>query len=269
MVGFKLTRRTVRIVTAAAMVALLAGTMAFAQRNDRDRNRGGSPMFRINRQPATDLRPQVREGHMTIPAQTFFSRFGGNFERRGDEYWGRHGGHEYRFRPGDRTWYYDNDRRTSSIAPFLLGGLLYLAADDLVPAFGGRYYCNNPYDCGYADFPSSVYGGYNTGYNTPYGGTYTAPQVRIDQPQAGARINTGFVTVTGRTNTGADLRLALYRHDGGGGQLVYETGVDVGQNGYYRSRVPLFGSAQYELRVSVVDRNGRVAAQEDRWFKQY
>ena len=194
-------------------------------------------------------------GQLSVQAQPFFQRFGGQMTREGDEFHVSRGGHNYRFRPGDRDWYFDNDRRTFRYPPYLFNDEMFLDPDDFIPLFGGSYYCTDPYTCGYAEFP----------------GQWLGPgDVRIDNPKAGATLHRNEVVVQGYANPGRTVQLTVYLHgaDKSDSQLVYQGSTQSTPSGYYSALVPLSGTGRYELLVRVINDMGGVEAEEDRWFKE-
>lgn len=237
-----------RIVAALVLASLAITSIVVAQ-----------PRFRFNGRDDAELsrRSERRNGQVMAPAREFFGQFGTNVERRGDWYSARREGHEYRFRPGSRTWYRDNTPYYFRQAPYERDGRLFLSILDLIGALGGRYDWDNRYDRG-----DIWWGQTPTGYGSPYGpgyGYYPQPdQLSVQFPRSFARVSDRGVNVGGVATPYGDLRILVYRDQGRTDRLVFDTRARSDRNGQWAMWVPLFGNGTYKIITQLLSDYGGV-----------
>ena len=230
-----------RLPIALALVAVLAATsVALAQ-----------PRFRVNGKENKDLsrNAERHNGQVMAPARPLFKQFGANIEKKGDWYSARRGGHEYRFRPGSRVWYDNDQPRYFRVAPYERNGALLLSALDLVAALGGRYDWDDRYqraNIWYGPVPPSA--------------AYTVPvvQLQVLSPKSFGRVSARAMTVEGFATPYADLRILLYRATPGGDLLVFDTPARVSGTGQFAMRLPMFGPGTYRIYTQLLDPAGRI-----------
>jgi hypothetical protein len=220
------------------------------------------PRVRINGREDEDFNRNIvrRNGHVMAPARGLWRQFGSDIERRGDWYYTRHGGHEYRFRPGSRTWYQDNRPLYFREAPYVHNGSLLLNILDLVAALGGSFDWDDRYQRGniwYGPAPTGYgYGGY---YPYPSGGYAPRPiTLQVQFPKNYARVNPNRMNASGYGIPYGDVQILIYRVSRSGNQLVFDSGVRVNSAGQWSLSVPMAGPGTYRMVAQSLDEYGRV-----------
>lgn len=243
-----------RSQTIAALLAglLTLGSLAVAQ-----------PRIRINGRDDDDFNRNVvrRNNRLMAPARSLWRGYGSDVERRGDWYVSRHGGHEYRFRPGSRTWYQDSRPYYFREAPYVRNGSLLLDVLSLVGVLGGRFDWDDRYQRGNLWYPQTPVG---YGYGGYLGGGYDRPRVplQVQFPKNYARVDDRGMNVSGYAIPYGDVHVAVYRLASRGSQLVFDSRVRVNSAGTWALRAPLYGDGTYRMRVRALDDYGRVVGEK-------
>jgi hypothetical protein len=244
----------------AALLAVLLTLVSLA---------AAQPSLRVNGREDKDLNRNVvrRNGNVMAPARPLFRQFGSDIERKGDWYSSRHGGHEYRFKPGSRVWYEDNRALYFREAPYEHNGSLLLNVLDLVGVLGGRFDWDDRYQRGNIYYPQTP-AGYGPGSYYPGGyapgGAYNRPPVplQVQFPKNYARVNNRGMNVSGYAIPYGDVEVAVYRLTSRGSQLVFDSRARVNSAGTWALRAPLYGTGTYQMRVRSLDDYGRVVGEK-------
>lgn len=265
-----------RLLIAAALLAAVVGAQAQRGKQETrnlDRGKVSSDAQKFEKSPMPDLRKATPAkiaingdrvkalnrnavkvgGNTYMPARPLARELGGDIEKRGDDYYMRHQGREFRFRPGSRVYYYDDEPRYFPGAPFLRSGQLFLPGV-ILGALGARYY--------YDDY----------GYDHYWLGdrdTWMGPgQLSLHNPRNGGRFTGDAFAVDGYASPLRDVRVLVYRRaDRGygysyGNQLVYSTMLRAGRRGDFYARIPFYGDGVYRIVVQVLNDYGGIEAEQ-------
>jgi hypothetical protein len=218
-------------VVSAAMLVFMTGAMAQRDRNGRDNqgsqgnqggHSGGKPHVILNGHEDATLssRAVTRSGHTMVPATPLFQHIGGTVhqqsgwippsstqpdrDRQRQWYVTQRNGHELRYRPGERLYYYGGRPYYWSVPPYEEGGELYLSIGDLAITLGDMGYSEQPdyYQPGY--YPPTYNGGSDYGYGPGFVG------LQLLEPTAAAYYSIYRpIVVRGNAPAGAPVRIQV------------------------------------------------------------
>lgn len=237
------------------VVALLALVVAASAQSGRDRAKmgdGSRARVSVNDHRVESWnRDAVKMGGNTyLPARPFFREIGGDLDKVGSDYRVRRQGRELRFRPGSRTYYYDNVPRYFPGAPFVRSGQLFIPGRSIIETLGGRYY--------YDDYGDDRYwlGDRNT---------WMGPgRLDLESPRSGAQIDDERFTIRGEASPRRDVRILVYRQGGGNyrDQLVYSNMLRAESDGDFDTRVTLEDEGLYRIVVQLLNDYGGIEDQD-------
>lgn len=269
-----------------AMALWLVATAAMAQ-PERDAQKWPGPTGKgvsiqaggkvvINGKEDAELSQQSRKvgNELTVPAKEFFQKVGAEeVEEKGwvppgsrdpdrdrDIKWrvARREGHEIRWRPGERLFYYDRQPRYFSVAPYDWDDRWYIPLAQIIGLLGGGYnYYYPPYRYGYGGVTLC-----EAGYCPAYG------EIRLTYPYEQQALYGGRVPVQGYAPPGTLVHVQIDEDVPWpyGRREILDRTVRASRSGFFATEVwvPRYGS--YLVRVESVDPYGGIIAQKTRRF---
>jgi hypothetical protein len=195
-------------------------------------------------------------------------------DRNQDWYVVQRGGHELRYRPNERLYYYGGQPRYFTTAPYEQDGNVFLALAEIAALFGGSYnYDSQYYDSQYIDpyyggqgQPGYGYGqgqpGYEYGQGQPgYG--YGRNQLRLLYPSANSYANgRNQVVVQGYAPPNMPVRLGVRQTTSflifSTTNMVYSGTTRTNRNGMFSVPIWVRKAGQYKVTVDLLDGYGRI-----------